>query len=368
MMDDAALPGGFDAALPGAFDAVRAARRERPADRADGDRPAIAIVAERPVDEVLGVVDAAGWAVTGVLLSDVFDGILWASRLPHVSRNYVEPAELLLDPAIDAACLAVPAAAAAALLPGLLHAGMHVLLPAPMEIASDVLLRALDAAEDAGAEPAVAFDTRWSAPAATLSRLVRDGSIGPAGQLTVRGWPPGPVNSAELIDVVTDWCGDVVAVCAAPGALPAERLPGGGTVRWALLTELGTTVLVAHDGAPAPTLRLSCPQGRVELTGGQLTRGGEPVPLVDVAPEACLEGAVGAPRAAARPGGAPDNLGLFATAYRLSLTAGTGDGGFVGEGYCRPPLAGTLRDLFVTARVREALHVSAAEGRWVETG
>ena len=73
----------------------------------------------------------------------------------------------------------------------------------------------------------------------------------------MRGWPRGAAAAAELVDLVRAWCGDVVAVAAAPAGCPPRALPGGEPVAWALLTARGSTVLVAHEGS-RPQVRLRC--------------------------------------------------------------------------------------------------------------
>ncbi|MFL6137051.1 MAG: hypothetical protein ACJ74O_04540 [Frankiaceae bacterium] len=347
----------MDANLPSALDAVRRERRERLGSRPPGQRPTIAVLADQPDDDLVAALTACGWHVSGVLPGDVFDGLLWAARTAGVERNYVELTELLLDPALDAACLVAGSPA----LPSVLRAGLHALLPAPVDVPCTLLRDALDTAEEVGVEHAVGFAARWTVPVATVTRLL-DGEPAPQ-QITVRAWPTGPVATAELLDVVTAWCGDVVAVCAAPQALPARELPGGAQVRWAVLTERASTVLVAHDGAPGPVLRLSFPGGRLELTGDRVGwDDGRPIAVAPVPWPPDDDGLpVGpAPQAA--------DVGLLVTAHRLALAADEGeDGALAGPAADGHQAPGTLRDLFVVARLREALRQSAAESRWVET-
>jgi hypothetical protein len=111
-------------------------------------------------------------------------------------------------------------------------------------------------------------------------------------------------------------------------------------------------VLVAHDGAGAPLLRLSCPQGRVEVEAGpgDGTLAGPPELLEAVLP---LPGQ-----------GRTD--GLRSTASRLAEAVVRSEG--VAAPYDGWPWPSTLRDLFVVERIREALRSSAVERRWVETG
>ena len=330
-------------------DAVRQ-RRGRAADFPRAERPTIALVTDRPDAPLLGLLTSAGWSVTGVLTADVFDGLLWAAQTPGIRRNYHDLTELLCDADLDACCLALPSAGLGPTLIASLQAGLHTLLPEPAELGADLIRRALEAAEDSGAEHAVAMQQRWRAPVARVARALDSGELGPPAQLTVRGWPTGAAPTAELLDVVTRWCGDVVAVCASPDELPARELPGGATVRWALLTSSGATVLVAHDGAGAPLMRLSCPQGRVEVEAGP---GDGTLELPFPVPEPPVE-----PTTARTDG-------LRSTASRLAEAVLRSEA--VATPYDGWPWPSTLRDLFVVERIREALRSSAAERRWVET-
>lgn len=321
---------------PSAFDDIRRERRDRAAQQSPGGAPTIALVADIPDEKLLTALAGSGWSVGGLLAADVFDGLLWAARTPSVTRNYVELAELLWDPDAEAACVAVDAAAAVTTVPALLHAGLHVLLPSPVAMSSAAIRIALEAAEVAESEHAVTFETRWWPSARELTRLLADGSVGPVAQATVRGWPSGVTATAELIDVTTNWCGEIVAVCGAPEQLPAAELPDGASVRWALLTDRGVTVLVSHEGSADPAIRLSTPQGRLEVTETAVRPlDGEPWPAGDATASAFEE-----------------------TARRLADAVARDDA---------LPETATLRTLFVAARVREALAASASERRWIET-
>lgn len=168
----------------------------------------------------------------------------------------------------------------------------------------------------------------------------------------MRGWPPGARAAAELVDLVRSWCGPVVAVAAHPDALPAGRLPDGGDVSWALLTDSGATVLVSHDGAP-PLARLSFPTARLEAGPlGARWEGGAELPLLPV-PDRRLQ-----PRPAP-PGTDP---GLLATAAALLTAVGGGDP------LPTPwPWPADLGDLLAAARALEALRASAGSAALVRT-
>jgi hypothetical protein len=220
----------------------------------------------------------------------------------------------------------------AALLPRLREAGLRVLLPSPAPLDPDALraARAVD-----GPASGVGLVERWEPWARTVGAAVRLG--GALLQVTVRGWPRGAEAAAELLDLLGLWCGEVVAAVAAGAALPAERLPGGEAVAWAVLTGAGTTVLVSHEG-PGPAVRLSFAGARLDASpDGVRWSGGDALPLLP--PPAWVPPA---PRGV-RPG-------LVATAAALAREdAGQAD----------------LGDLLVAARVLAALRDSARTGALV---
>jgi hypothetical protein len=159
-------------------------------------------------------------------------------------------------------------------------------------------------------------------------------------QVTVRGWPRGRQPAAELVDLAASWCGEVAAVAAAPASLPADALPDGAAVSWALLTGSGATVLVSHDG-PAPHVRLSFATARLEAgPDGARWTGGAALPLQ------ALPGWVPHPQ------DAPP--GLVATAAALTRAVGGGD--VPAQTW---PWPADLGDLLVVSRVLEALRTSA---------
>jgi hypothetical protein len=296
-----------------------------------------------PTAALLGAVDpvpvrAAGWQVRGRLAASPFDGP--REDVP----GYLDPAELLDDDRIDAAVVDGADPSLAELLPLLRESGLLLLLPAPAPLAVDAVraARAVD-----GPEACVGLVHRWEPWARTVSAALPLAG-GPPVQVTVRGWPSGAAPAAELVDLVVGWCGEVAAVVAAPGPLPAAVLPGGEPVAWALLTGTGATVLVTHQG-PAPTVRLSFAAARLEAgPDGVRWEAGERLPLrttPDWVPPA--------------PRGVP--LGLVATAAALSEALG-GQELPQRDDDVRPA---DLGDLLVAARVLEALRTSARTERLV---
>jgi predicted dehydrogenase len=309
--------------------ALRASRRHSP--------PTMAVVADSPDDSLVAELSAAGWEVVGLAAHDVFEALLWASRVPTVRRSYVDLVELLLDVDVDAVCLAVPASQAGSMLAAVVRAGLPIVLAEPAEVGTATLREVMQDADVYDVDHAVALRTRAFSPFGIVADAIARGAIGRPLQITVRGWWRCSGAIAELVDVVRRWAGDPVAVCAAHDALPAPALPDGTAVQWALLTETGTTVLVAASSGDAPLLRLSGPWDRIDVT---LTTARH----ADGSP---IEG--------------PSEPGSNHTAVAVAagaLAAGP-DGVDAGR-------AATLAHLFVAERVREALRESLAVRQWVE--
>jgi hypothetical protein len=199
-----------------------------------------------PTAALVGDVDpaalrATGWYLAGRLAASPFCGP------SGDTAGYLDVDELLADGRVDLAVVDGAAPSLVELLPELRAAGLLVLLPTadPLEVEPLRAARAVD-----GPEAAVGLLRRWEPWVRAVASAVPVAG-GPALQVTVRGWPRGPQAAAELVDVVTAWCGEVVAVVAAPGPLPCDALPDGTPVAWSLLTATGATVLVAHgDGRP----------------------------------------------------------------------------------------------------------------------
>ena len=311
------------------------ARRER-LGRPPGRPPAAAVVGDAgPV--AVRTVRAAGWRVTGVLDPDPF-------AAPGDVVGYLDAEELLADGRVDVAVVAGDDPGSASLLPALRAAGLRVLLPGPAPLDVGVLRRSLDAD---GPATAVGLLERWSPWARTVRAALP--MAGTPVQVTVRGWPPGPVAAAELADLVALWCGEVVAVAASPAPLPATALPGGQPVAWSLLTASGATVLVGVGPEP-PVVRVSTASARLEAgPGGVRWEGGAELPLRAAPPWLPIAGDDVPP-------------GLLATAVLLGEATGDTDvlppDRVVGPGAPELPPA-ALGDLLVVARVLEALRLSA---------
>ena len=283
-------------------------------DRPVGWVPTMAVAG----DVALAPLRAAGWSLRGAL-----------SGLPYVDlpAGWHTADELGADEGVDAVAVDGADPSLAALLPELRAAGLLLLLPTPAPLDPEVVRAARAVPE--GADAVVGLVARYEPWARTVAAALPLAG-GPVVQVTVRGWPRGHRSAAELVDLAASWCGEVVAVVAAPAPLPAGRLPGGEPVAWALLTEGGATVLVSHEG-PSRVVRLSFAAARLE------------------AGPAAVRWEAGA--AMALPG-AYD--GLEAAARALTGAVSGGDVPALDW-----PWPADLSDLLVVARVLEALRTSA---------
>lgn len=309
--------------------------------RPPGHTPTMAVAGA--VD--LSVLRAAGWQLRGTFGAEPYDDRLHAA-------TYVEPAELHGDPDLDALALDGADPSLAPLLPDLVGHGLRLLLagPAPLDVV--LLQRVLRAgvAEDAADDTlAVTFARRFDPWLATVKAAAP--LAGPPVQVTVRGWPRGAEQAAELVDLAATLCGDIVAAVAAPAPLPAEALPGGERVAWALLTSSGATVLVSHEGELAA--HVSFPYARLLATPLVCRwEGGDRLPLL--APPAWV------PIKASTD---PTTYGALATAVALAQDIHTtGTPAHVQPALHQPdrhPPIGTVGDLLAAARVLQALRTSA---------
>ncbi|HVM28471.1 MAG TPA: hypothetical protein VM433_12490 [Mycobacteriales bacterium] len=288
--------------------------------------------------EAVDSVRAGGWRVRGRLAGSPFG----AAPGPREDvLGYLDVEELLDDARVDAVLLDGSDPDLAALLPALRDTGLLVLLPTPHPL--DV--EALRAARSVDGPPSgVGLVRRWE-PWARTVRAALPLAGGPPLQVTVRGWPRGRAEAAELVDLAGRWCGEVAAVVAAPGPVPAPVLPGGEGVAWSLLTASGATVLVSHEG-DGPSVRLSFAAARLAAAPDAVRwDGGALLPLLGL-PEAVPP----APRGVA--------AGLIATAASLAAAIGGGEPRHLGgPGEVATPA--DLGDLLVAARVLEALRTSA---------
>lgn len=189
----------------------------------------------------------------------------------------MDVAELVADDRVDAVAVDTADDALLDEVPALRRAGLLVLLTGPL-VRDPARLRAIRQVADAP-DLAVALSRRWEPWARLVTAALP--MAGEVRQVTVRGWPRGERETAELTDLLTAWCGELVAACAGD-AVPVPVLPDGATVSWSVLTATGATVLVSHDGAPqgSPLVRLSSATARLDA-GPDRVRwdGGAELPL-----------------------------------------------------------------------------------------
>ena len=292
-----------------------------------------------------GVLRAAGWDVVGALATTPYDD-------PRDVPSYASMEELCADDGLDAVALDGADPLLARHLPVLRAHGKHVLLPTAAPLALD-LLRAARTVETS-AEVVVALGERWEPWALTAAAAVQ--LVGtPVVQATVRGWPTGTAAAAELVDLAQAWCGEVVAVAAAPAPLPATSLGEGLAVAWSLLHASGATVLVSHRGAPA-LARLSFATARLEAGPlGARWEGGAELPLLTGPDRREV------PHRAAVPPGTP--AGLLGCAVDLLEAARHGE-----LRLGRWPWPADLGDLQSVSRVLAALRESARTEAPVRVG
>jgi hypothetical protein len=124
------------------------------------------------------------------------------------------------------------------------HAGIHLLLTRPPVGDVDQLRDLVNGARTFDVDVTAALAVRAWPTLPGVEELLPP--LGALRQVTVVGWPIGRTARLELVDLVRRLCGDVLAVCAAPGAMPASDLRPGEPVTLALLTASGATVLAAE--------------------------------------------------------------------------------------------------------------------------
>lgn len=306
--------------------AALARREERRGTTAPGR--GVALVTDGGSRVPAAALAAAALQVTGLLGPDVLESLAWAAE-EGLPRAYADLPALLADD-IDAVAIDVPPPRSDLLLDAAVRAGLGVLLTVPHTSDPDRLLRVLMAAEEADLPHAVAMTGRADAAFAAVSEQLP--ALGPLRQLTAAGWPAGKPPRAELVDVVRRWCGDVLAVCADPSAMPAPAL-GDEPVSLALLTESGATVLASERFGARQVgclLTLVGERGRLVLSGTSLRT---PAGLLTVER-------------------ADPAAGVRLAAGGLLRREATG--------------CADLRDLAVASRVLAAVEQSRTEGGWVE--
>jgi predicted dehydrogenase len=148
-----------------------------------------------------------------------------------------------------------------------------VLLAGPATEEAEALRTVADLAEEADLAHVVALDGRaW--PAATHVAATVP-TLGRLTQMTVVGAPTGPAGRVEIIDLAMRWCGDILAVCADPAAMPAPTLTPDAPVTLALLAASGATVLINErmgGHLDTATITVCGDEGRIVVQGRRVRR------------------------------------------------------------------------------------------------
>jgi myo-inositol 2-dehydrogenase / D-chiro-inositol 1-dehydrogenase len=100
------------------------------------------------------------------------------ARAFGVARRYVDPAELIADPEVEAVAVCVPAAAHAEVASAALEAGRHVLVEKPLAVSLEDADRLIDAAERSPAATMVGFNMRFHRLIREARALVGAGALG----------------------------------------------------------------------------------------------------------------------------------------------------------------------------------------------
>ncbi|HMA46391.1 MAG TPA: Gfo/Idh/MocA family oxidoreductase [Frankiaceae bacterium] len=279
----------------------------------------------------------AGADVVGLLGPDPLESLAWAAEA-GAARAYADLGALLSD-RVEAVCVDLAPPASDVVARQAAGAGLHVLLARPRTAGAEALREVVTAAVETDVAHAVAFEGRAWPAVAHAGRTAA--ALGRLRQVTLLDMPAGETGRAEVVDLVLRWCGDVLAVCADPAAMPAPALAPGAPVTFALLTASGATVLVVErDGR---RLRDS----RICLSGA----GGRVAVRRDLV---CVQDA-GGRREEPSPRPRPALLPAAHDLVRRACPAGAG-----------AARGATLADLLAAVRVLEAAEVSAATGGWVE--
>lgn len=294
----------------------------------------LALVTDGSDRGLAAAVRACGADVVGLLAPDALESLVWAAEA-QADHGYAALDVLAAD-AVDGACLDLPLGEACRVAALLLADAVSIVLARPEIPDRPQVQTLLDAAGTGNATATLALRTRaWNA-IDHAERLTP--ALGPLPQLTVLGWPVGRAARAELIDVVRRLSGEIVAVCASAAAMPAPELAPAAPVTLAMLTAVGTTVLVnetPHGSFHAAQLTLIGSDGRL-VVGQRRLRVADTEGVRDIAVSA--------------PG---DPVRVATTGLRDELAG------------WRHQAAG-LGDVLAAARVLELAARSYEEDAWVE--
>jgi predicted dehydrogenase len=299
----------------------------------------------------------AGADVVGLLGPDPMDSFAWAAA-EQVAAAYVDINDLLTA---DCDVIVVDTQDVSSVYVGLaaLRAGRHVVFGRPQAVLRADAEDILPLAQTDERLALVALPSRaWPAARVAAARLAELGGI---AQATVTGWPAA--RRPELVDLVSHWFGEVVAICAAPEALPAPKV-GSDAATLSLLMSSGATVLAAessrvssdHPGGGALFTVIGA-EGRLVLTGDlvKTQQDGEIAESLCEAPGSSLEPPV---RALVADLGGPQLPGDGAGAGAASTASASSASSAI--------WAASVGELVAAQRIAELGALSYDEQRWIE--
>ncbi|WP_131769251.1 Gfo/Idh/MocA family oxidoreductase [Candidatus Protofrankia californiensis] len=232
---------------------------------------AMALVTDGSDRTTAPVLRDAGVDVVGLLAPEPLESLAWAAEA-EAPRAYADLVAMLSDE-IEAVCIEMAPPGSDVIARRSVEAGLHVLLSRPMTADPDALRAVADLAEESDLAHVVAMDGRaWPAAWHVQASMA---SLGRITQVTMLAAPAGQSGRAEIIDLVVRWCGEVLAVCANPDAMPAARLTADAPVTLALLSASGATALVNErpDGRLETTTITICGTGgRMVVQGRRVLR------------------------------------------------------------------------------------------------
>jgi hypothetical protein len=309
-------------------------------------RPRVALATDGKVASTGAALVAAGAELVGLLAPEPLESLAWAAAA-GAPKAYPDLQSLLADE-VEVLCVDLDLPSGGAIARAGVHAGLNVLLNRPGPVDPPVVRELLEGAQnfDVAVTASVAVRAWPSLP--TVAGLL--GGLGALRQVTLVGWPIGRAFRAELVDLVRQLCGDVLAVCAAPGSMPAADLRAGEPVTLALLTASGATVLAAERPVPDAAGAAVTMVG----TDGRLMFGPDFVRRQD---------ARGVAASSIPDDGTPSPLGVALS----ELVEGASEPSAPARGSSLVGRAATIGDLLAAARVLELAAASFDTGGWLET-
>lgn len=329
-----------------AADRWRAERRAARAGLGPGPRGplALALATDGRVATTGRELTDAGADLVGLLAPEPLESLAWAAAA-GARRAYPDLRSLLADE-VEAVCLDLDLPSGGAVARAAVRAGLHLLLARPLGDDPSLFRELREGAGTHDVVVTAALDVRSWPTLPAVRELVA--SLGALRQVTVVGWPIGRPARLELVDLVRQVCGDVLAVCAAPSAMPAADLRPGEPVTLALLTESGATVLAAERPAtsrgPGSARDTAAAAVTVVGTDGRVMFGREFLRRQDA-------------RGVVASSAADDADGPSPLALALDALEGPDD---------RAPSAAGLGDLLAASRVLEVAASSFESGGWLE--